>query len=157
MSVFKYHAFIYFMRPPRWRYGTSSVQEDVSLFVVKMFQNCQKVQKAFPVRFLWIKLNSSVRTTPSCPKHHVVACIVPDQFLSIPLCVTLRVCPQTPPLPTSNSLWLSACWPWGEKPLLLSHTSDRSSVAQLSPSPPPIGCGYQWDSLQCWWRLQSPQ
>jgi hypothetical protein len=25
MSVFKYHAFISFMRPPRWRYGTESL------------------------------------------------------------------------------------------------------------------------------------
>jgi hypothetical protein len=26
MSVFKYHAFIFFMRPPRWRYGTHLVR-----------------------------------------------------------------------------------------------------------------------------------
>ncbi len=24
MSVFKYHAFIFYMRPPRWRYGTTT-------------------------------------------------------------------------------------------------------------------------------------
>ncbi len=35
MCVFKYHAFIFFMRPPRWRYGTHTILFSDCLFVTK--------------------------------------------------------------------------------------------------------------------------
>jgi hypothetical protein len=50
MCVFKYHAFIYFLRPPPW-YGTCTTTTDMSILLTHHLYFCNHIIEVFPQQF----------------------------------------------------------------------------------------------------------